>query len=103
MGFSLRTIANEMRFPEAVRLNVIEQAIPQTMVEAVIADLGVGEQRVRKLPAVMTLLVCIAMGLFTNSALEQVLSKVVKGLRYISRSPTIRPPTKARSVKRANG
>jgi hypothetical protein len=83
MGFSLRTIANEMRFPEAVSLNALEQAIPQTTVEAVIADLGVGERRIRKLSAVMTLLLCVAMGLFTNTALEQVLSKMVKGLRYI--------------------
>jgi hypothetical protein len=95
MGFSLRTIANEMRFPEAVSLNVLEQAIPQTMVEAVIADLGVGEQRVRKLPAVMTLLVCIAMGLFTNMALEQVLSKMVKGLRYVWPEPDYRTANKS--------
>jgi hypothetical protein len=95
MGFSLRNIANEMRFPEAVSLNVLEQAIPHTTVEAVIADLGVGEQRVRKLPAVMTLLVCIAMGLFTNMALEQVLSKMVKGLRYIWPEPDYRTANKS--------
>ena len=95
MGFSLRTIANEMRFPEAVSLNVLEQALPQTMVEAVIADLGVEEQRVRKLPAVMTLLVCIAMGLFTNMALEQVLRKLVKGLRYIWPEPDYRTANKS--------
>jgi len=83
MGFSLRTIADGIRFPEAVSLNALEQAIPQTTVEAVVADLGVEEQRIRKLPAVVTLLLCIAMGLFTNMALEQVLMKMVKGLRYI--------------------
>jgi hypothetical protein len=83
MGFSLRTIADNVRFPEAVRLNALEQAIPQATVEAVIADLGAEEQRLRKLPAMVTLLLCVAMGLFTNMSLEQVLIKMVKGLRYI--------------------
>jgi hypothetical protein len=83
MGFSLRTIADDIRLPEAVSLNALEQAIPQTTVEAVVADLGIEEQRTRKLPTVVTLLLCIAMGLFTNMALEQVLMKMVKGLRYI--------------------
>jgi hypothetical protein len=83
MGFSLRTIADDLRFPEAVNLNALEQAIPQRIVEAVIRDLGVEQQRTRKLPAGLTLLLCIGMGLFTNIALEQVMSKMVKGLRYI--------------------
>ena len=72
MGFSLRTIADNVRFPEAASLNALEEVIPQATVEAVVADLGVEEQRTRKLPAVVTLLLCIAMGLFTNMALEQV-------------------------------
>ena len=83
MGFKLRTIVEGTRFSDAVKLNALEQAVPQAVVEAVIADLGAAEQRTRKLPAVMTLLLCIAMGLFTNMALEQVLIKMVKGLRYI--------------------
>lgn len=83
MGFSLRTIADNIRLSEAVRLNALEQAIPQVTVEAVTADLGVKEQRLRKLPAMVTLLLCVAMGLFTNMSLEQVLKKMVKGLRYV--------------------
>ncbi|MCP4595440.1 IS4 family transposase [Neptuniibacter sp.] len=83
MGFSLRTITDNIRFPEAVSLNALEQVIPQATVEAVIIDLGVQEQRVRKLPATMVLMLCVAMGLFTNMSLEQVLIKMVKGLRYI--------------------
>ena len=43
----------------------------------------------------MTLLVCIAMGLFTNMALEQVLSKMVKGLRYIWPEPDYRTANKS--------
>ena len=83
MGFSLRTIAENVRFEKAVTLNALERSIPQAEVEAVIEDLGVKEQRVRKLPAFVTLLLCIAMGLFTNMGLESVLIKMMKGLRYV--------------------
>jgi hypothetical protein len=83
MGYRLRAIADGVRFPDEVRLNALERAIPQAIVEAVITDLGAEEQRTRKLPAVVTLWLSVAMGLFTNIALEQVLIKMVKGLRYI--------------------
>ncbi len=83
MGFSLHTIAEKIRFEQAVTLNALDRIIPQTVVEAVIDEMGVKEQRVRKLPAFVTLILCIAMGLFTNLGLESVLIKMVKGLRYI--------------------
>jgi len=83
MGFSLRMITGNIRFEQAVTLNAIERAIPQTEIEAVIEDLGVREERMRKLPAFVVLLLCIGMGLFTNIGLESVLIKMVKGLRYI--------------------
>ena len=66
MGFSLRMIADAVRFEQVVTLNALERAVPQAEVEAVIEDLGIREQRIRKLPACVTLLLCIAMGLFTN-------------------------------------
>lgn len=83
MGFSLRMIAENIRFEQAITLNAMEHVIPQSEIEAVIADLDVKEQRSCKLPAGVTLLLCISMGVFTNIGLEAVLSKMVKGLRYI--------------------
>ena len=83
MGFTLRTLAADIKFPEAVSLNALEHALPQATIDAVIADLGVAEQRTRKLPAGVTLLLCIAMGLFTNTALTHVLRQLVQGVRYI--------------------
>jgi hypothetical protein len=83
MGFSLRMIAENIRFEQAVTLNALERTIPQDEIKAVIRDLEVKEGRVRKLPARVTLLLCIAMGLFTNIGLESVLIKMVKGLRYV--------------------
>lgn len=83
IGFSLRQIAGDIKFPEAVTLNMLERVIPQETVEAVIDNFGVQEQRLRKLPTALVLLLSVAMGLFTNMSLEQVLIKMVKGLRYI--------------------
>jgi len=83
MGFSLRTITDVTEFSENVRLNVLERAVPQASVEAVLIDLNATEQRTRKLPAALTTLLCVAMGMFTDTGLEQVLIKLVKGLRYI--------------------
>jgi len=83
MCFSLRTIIDVTKFSENVRLNVLERAVPQATVEAVLVDLDATEQRTRKLPAALTTLLCVAMSLFTDTALEQVLIKLVKGLRYI--------------------
>jgi len=83
MGFTLRTLAADIKFPEAISLNALEHALPQATIDAVIADLGVAEERTRKLPAGVTLLLCIAMGLFTNTALTHVLRQLVQGVRYI--------------------
>ena len=83
MGFRLRQIAENVRFPEAVTLNMFEHIMPQATVEAVIQDFGVQEQRVRKLPAALVLLLCVASGLFTNTASHQVLRKMIQGIRYI--------------------
>jgi hypothetical protein len=83
MGFSLRTIAENIRFEQAVTLNALERVIPQFEIEAVIRDLNAQEQRSCKLPACLIVLLCISMGVFTNIGLESVLIKMVKGLRYI--------------------
>lgn len=83
MGFRLRQIADNVRFPEAVTLNMLEHIIPQATVESVICDFDVQEQRVRKLPAALVLLWCVALGLFTNTSAQQVLRKMIQGLRYI--------------------
>ena len=40
MGFGLRSIAADMRFSETVSLNVLEPAIPQATVDAVVVTFG---------------------------------------------------------------
>lgn len=47
MGFSLRMIAENVRFEQAVTLSALERVIPQSTVEEVIDDLGMREERTR--------------------------------------------------------
>jgi hypothetical protein len=68
IGFSLRQIAGDIKFPEAVTLNMLEHVIPQETVEAVIDNFGVQEQRLRKLPTALVLLLSVAMGASFASA-----------------------------------
>ncbi|MHB0870821.1 MAG: IS4 family transposase [Chloroflexota bacterium] len=70
-------------------MEAIEAAVPRATVEAVVADLGVAEQRRRKLPAQLTVLLAIAMNLFTHHSLEEVLRRLLKGLRFIWPDPDI--------------
>ena len=67
MGFSLRTIADNVKFPEAVSLNALEHAIPQATVKAVIVDLGGAEQRTRQLSAEVTLRYALPWGYSATS------------------------------------
>ncbi|MGQ9586743.1 MAG: IS4 family transposase, partial [Anaerolineae bacterium] len=59
-----------------------------------VAELGVAEQRKRKLPAELTLLLTVAMNLFTHYALEEVLRKLLKGLRFLWPEPDIATASK---------
>ena len=71
MRFNLRTIASGIQFPGIASLNVLEQVVLQTIVEAVIADLKVKEQRVRKFPAMLTLRCVLGWPACMNMAQEQ--------------------------------
>lgn len=94
MGFKLRQIDENAQLSDEVALEAIEAAVPRAVVEAVVADLGVAEQRRRKLTAEMGLLLGIAMNLFTRDSLGQVLVKLLQGLRFIWPDPNFAPATK---------
>ena len=89
MGFMIRQIDPNAKLVNEVSMEAIEAAVPRATVEAVVADLGVAEQRRRKLPAELTVLLTIAMNLFTHHPLEEVLRKLLKGLRFIWPEPDL--------------
>lgn len=82
-------------FTDELKLDALESAVPHDQVKAVISDLGVAEQRRRKLTAEVGLLMSVAMNLFTHDSLQQVLVKLMKGLRFVWPDPTMVPANKS--------
>ena len=87
LGFMIRQIDPNAKLADEVSMEALEAAVPHATVEAVVADLGVAEQRRRKLPAELTMLLSVAMNIFTHHPLEDVLHELLKGLRLIWPDP----------------
>lgn len=87
MGFKLRDIEAESKFCHELTLAVIEQAVPVAEVKAVLAEIGVSEQRERKLTMLVTVLVTIAMNIYSRASIGEVMRKIAQGLRYIWPDP----------------
>ena len=87
MPFMIRPIAPAANLPDTGALDALAVALPAETVSAVVADLRVARQRVRKLSAELTLLLVVAMNLFTADPLHIVLAKLLQGLRFLARNP----------------
>ncbi|HZD70494.1 MAG TPA: IS4 family transposase [Actinomycetes bacterium] len=70
------------RLDAHLAVDALARVFPRHTLEAVIDGCGVREQRCRKLPAVLTLLVCIAMHLYAHESLPHVFRALVSGLRW---------------------
>lgn len=75
----------EQRFCEAVTIETITRVVPPATIAAVVEAVGFKEQRVRTLrvPALLTNLVLIGMGLYSHLSIAAVLQKLVKGPRLL--------------------
>lgn len=81
MGYTIREMKTEDKFCKQVTVDVLHQVIGLDQMRSCIAEHGVGEQRLRRLPALLTLLVCIGMNLMTEVSLYFVLVRLVQGTR----------------------
>jgi hypothetical protein len=79
----IRQIEQNAKISEAVRLEVLESVLPYAEIQAVIRDHGLQRQRRRKLSSELGLLEGIAMHLFGKCSQEQVLWKLMKGVRLL--------------------
>ena len=77
MGYRIRQIKPESQFCEAVTVDAITQVVPVETMQNVIEECQVSEARKRKLPAQLTMLLCIAMNLFCDVSLGYVLLRLV--------------------------
>jgi Insertion element 4 transposase N-terminal/Transposase DDE domain len=94
MRFMIRQIEEQAKLPDKITLDALGSAVPHAVAKAVVADLCVVEHRRRKLPAEVGLLLSVAMNLFTQDPLDQVLVKLLKGLRFIWPDPAFVPASK---------
>ncbi len=94
MGFMIRQICPAAKLTDEYALEALA-ALPAATVAAVVADLHLARQRVRKLSAELTLLLVVAMNLFTADPLHQVLARLIQGLRLIAPDPDALPANKS--------
>src|SRR5688572_20039519 len=84
MTYKIRLMPTESQFCDLVTIDVITDIIPLALIHAVLDEEQRHEQRKRKLPAVLTVLLCIAMHLFPALALRQTLLRLVQGIRFLT-------------------
>lgn len=83
MRYKIRETESERQFCEQVTMDVIHQVISAESITQVIEECGVAEHRVRRLPASLTLMVCIGMNLLSELSLFSVLVRLVRGTRLL--------------------
>jgi len=83
MGYRIREIEAEGQFCEAVTVEAITQVVPIEVIRDVIEECQAGEMRKRKMPALLTVLMCIAMNLFCDVSLGYTLLRLVRGIRLL--------------------
>ena len=69
--------------PPEFSFEALAAVVTPASVAAAVQECGAREQRVRKLPAVAMVFVCIAMNLYAALPLEQVVARLVGGLRWL--------------------
>lgn len=79
----LRDLPARPRLADVACFEALERVLPRATVRAVLTDLGAWEQRSRKLPAELTLLLAVSMALFPQEALDRVLRKLLRGVRLL--------------------
>ena len=83
MGYRIRQIEPAGELGQAITVEAITQVVPVENIREVLQVCGAGEQRTRRLPAVLVVLLCIAMNLFWEVSLGYVLVRLAQGLRLL--------------------
>jgi hypothetical protein len=93
LRFTIREIEAECKFSSALRVEALSQAIPEATIRQVIAQEGVGEVRERRLTAVLTIWLVIALHLFPTVSVSGVFRKLARGLRLLWPDPEVPLPS----------
>jgi hypothetical protein len=73
----------ESKFGSALQLEAIARAVPARDILAVLEAQGQQERRERKRNAYVTVLLVIAMNIYTHASIWDVMGKIARGWRYI--------------------
>jgi transposase IS4-like protein/DDE family transposase len=68
---------------ERIGIGVLTRIVPRELVDEVVLESGRREQRLRKLPARVVVYFVMAMTLFHGESYEEVMRKLVQGLRWL--------------------
>ncbi len=90
----IRQIEEVAQISEEVRLEVLEKAVPNETIQAVVRDHKLQRLRNRKLSAEMGLMLIIARHLFSQNSLTQVLWKILQGIRLLWPGAIFTPASK---------
>ena len=92
MGFTIREIDAECKFSQAVTVEALARAIPQSAIHHALAQHGLAAERERKLTLALTVWLVIALHLYPTVSIAGVLHKLVRGLRFIWADPSLPLP-----------
>lgn len=84
MSYIIQEVKDQGQFCEKVDLAALTQVISPELIETIIESSGVREQRIRKLPAGLTLLMCVGMNIFRELRLSHVLLRLTSGARWLN-------------------
>ena len=93
MGYSVRDLSAERNLCAELTLDALSHAVPQAAILAALAAENSYAQRERRLSLAVTMLVAIAMNLYTQLPIDAVLRKIAQGLRFIWPDPDYVVPT----------
>jgi hypothetical protein len=83
MNRSLRQVEPTVHLTDEATLDALGKTISREQIEQVLKPLGIATYRKRKLTFVLVTLLCIAMCLYTEEAIDDVLVKLMQGPRFL--------------------
>ena len=83
MERSLRQVNPTVHWTQEVTLEMLSRVITRARIDAILEALKLTELRVRKLTMGITIWLCIAMNLYTEESIDDVMVKLVAGPRFL--------------------
>ncbi len=100
MTFSIQQLSDDSKFSQALRFEVLERLCPPELVSELLTRCHAWGERERSLNQLLLVYYVIALSLFRRLNLAEVLSHLVRGLRWLWSNPCLRLPTAAALVYR---